>query len=455
MPDVWGQGGSKPVQPRVERFYGAERAVADKAFAEDMKRAVDNGSGDILDLPGSRLAPTEEVVRLREARRQDLLQFQQAMRLHDLRLVEYNQETVKAKRTVGEYAVVVEQLTAQLTKAKLKFEAERNEKERLQKIVVMNQDLAEQLQAMKERCSALTSKVEVANVRLKEARGVYKDRAHIAEEVVRLRKELQESTSDCIRERCAKTEHMSRLDAALTIQTQLQEMVTQQQGELRRLGFKAQDVDTAFDEVRFLKETMQLEQKMRWKQHVIVRANQAVARMKPQLGVIFKDSSKDGTKLKEVKPGFSAHRAGLRSGDVVTKVEGINTKTKADFYGALYGKMPGDTITVQIFRKDARFGSSLIPVKDMPVIMGARGFSVQQVLSLRRLSAEQLPLALCKEDAAAFPTSIVLDDDNEEEPLPLTSARQAVIDERFQHDLRLSGLMLATDAHSCTLEAQA
>jgi putative serine protease PepD len=57
-----------------------------------------------------------------------------------------------------------------------------------------------------------------------------------------------------------------------------------------------------------------------------------------------------GVEVQEVTPGGPAQRAGLRSGDVVRSVDGSTVSEPDDITGALDGKQPGDSVTVEVER---------------------------------------------------------------------------------------------------------
>ena len=57
-----------------------------------------------------------------------------------------------------------------------------------------------------------------------------------------------------------------------------------------------------------------------------------------------------GVEVEEVTPGGPAQRAGLRSGDVVRSVDGSTVSEPDDITGALDGKQPGDSVTVEVER---------------------------------------------------------------------------------------------------------
>jgi putative serine protease PepD len=70
---------------------------------------------------------------------------------------------------------------------------------------------------------------------------------------------------------------------------------------------------------------------------------------RPYLGVSTAAGAA-GAEVQEVTPGGPAQRAGLRSGDVVRSVDGRAVSEPDDITGALDGKQPGDSVTVEVER---------------------------------------------------------------------------------------------------------
>ena len=58
--------------------------------------------------------------------------------------------------------------------------------------------------------------------------------------------------------------------------------------------------------------------------------------------------------MQEVTAGGPAQRAGLRPGDVVLSVDGRTVSEPDDITGALDGKQPGDSVTVEVERNGGR-----------------------------------------------------------------------------------------------------
>ncbi len=70
---------------------------------------------------------------------------------------------------------------------------------------------------------------------------------------------------------------------------------------------------------------------------------------RPYLGVSTAAGAA-GVEVQEVTPSGPAQRAGLRSGDVVRSVDGRTVSEPDDITGALDGKQPGDSVTVEVER---------------------------------------------------------------------------------------------------------
>jgi putative serine protease PepD len=74
---------------------------------------------------------------------------------------------------------------------------------------------------------------------------------------------------------------------------------------------------------------------------------------RPYLGVSTAAGAA-GVEVQEVTPGGPAQRAGLRSADVIRSVDGRTVSEPDDVTGALDGKQPGDSVTVEVERDGSR-----------------------------------------------------------------------------------------------------
>jgi serine protease Do len=74
---------------------------------------------------------------------------------------------------------------------------------------------------------------------------------------------------------------------------------------------------------------------------------------KAVLGVGF---SRDGTDLKilELTKGGPAEKAGFMEGDIITAIDGMKVKVRADLQGYLMKKKPGDEVKVEVEREDEK-----------------------------------------------------------------------------------------------------
>jgi putative serine protease PepD len=84
---------------------------------------------------------------------------------------------------------------------------------------------------------------------------------------------------------------------------------------------------------------------------------------RPYLGVSTAAGAA-GVEVQEVTPGGPAQRAGLRSGDVVVSVDGRTVSEPEDITGALDGRKPGDSVTVEVERDGGR--------KKLDITLGTR-----------------------------------------------------------------------------------
>jgi putative serine protease PepD len=75
---------------------------------------------------------------------------------------------------------------------------------------------------------------------------------------------------------------------------------------------------------------------------------QTIAR--PWIGVSTAPSGGGGAQVAEVTPGGPAERAGLRTGDVITSVDGKRVAEPDDVAGAISSKQPGDEVSIEVRR---------------------------------------------------------------------------------------------------------
>ncbi len=88
-------------------------------------------------------------------------------------------------------------------------------------------------------------------------------------------------------------------------------------------------------------------------------AADAVLGVKLQTGDSSTDTTADGVPLAGVTDGGPAQAAGLRAGDVVTEVDGVNTTTADGLIAAIRFHAPGSTVTVGYLR-DGRSGTAQV-----------------------------------------------------------------------------------------------
>lgn len=73
---------------------------------------------------------------------------------------------------------------------------------------------------------------------------------------------------------------------------------------------------------------------------------------RPLLGVISdKEESTDGAKIKEVTKGSAAEKAGLKTGDLITKIDDTKISNASDLVNAIRAHKPDETVTIT-FKRD-------------------------------------------------------------------------------------------------------
>ena len=81
---------------------------------------------------------------------------------------------------------------------------------------------------------------------------------------------------------------------------------------------------------------------------VVPQLEQGQAIERPWIGVSTSPALGGGAQVAEVVPGSPADRAGIRTGDVITRVDGEGIDEPDDVAGAISSKTPGDRISVEI-----------------------------------------------------------------------------------------------------------
>lgn len=85
-----------------------------------------------------------------------------------------------------------------------------------------------------------------------------------------------------------------------------------------------------------------------------------VEEMTPELARTLKLPSAQGVYLKGVEQGKAAAEGGLRTGDVIIGVNGIQTNNKSELVEAIARYRPGNTIELEFFRQGKRFKTKVM-----------------------------------------------------------------------------------------------
>ena len=237
---------------------------------------------------------------------------------------------------------------------------------------------------------AAAARVRALAAELKNAR---EKQAHYKSDLEKAKHIAHEKT---IKERCLKDKNLhmySHLKESHKINHQYKiekQVVSDELAALR----EAHEVAMALNEelkvdVYNLKTALKADHALRGRQEVIATANDHYRNMNPYLGVIFvnepwpvSSTHSAGVLLSQVRKNCAGHVSGLRTGDVVTEVQGRPTRSKAEFYAAMFGVKPGDTMHFHIIRPSQGPGI----VRSINVTMGANGYELKSVLALRRLA---------------------------------------------------------------------
>jgi serine protease Do len=70
----------------------------------------------------------------------------------------------------------------------------------------------------------------------------------------------------------------------------------------------------------------------------------------PRVGVIFPDEENDDAWIVDVDEDGPAHKAGLKKGDTVTKINGVSVKSVKDFRTRIASRKPDETVTLTVRR---------------------------------------------------------------------------------------------------------
>ena len=65
-----------------------------------------------------------------------------------------------------------------------------------------------------------------------------------------------------------------------------------------------------------------------------------------------------GILILEINEGSNLISQGVKVGDIITKMDGVNTTNTSDLYGALNKHKAGDTVSLTLYRQSALSGQS-------------------------------------------------------------------------------------------------
>lgn len=230
------------------------------------------------------------------------------MRSHQVKLDALAREAKCAQNITDEYRNLANRINAQAEERKKVFKSEM--KAAKAKINALEKENRRLLQRLAQSATQLESMDQL-----------YQDRAYMAAEIERTRNDLLKARkTDNDYHELSQDHHQQEIEI-----NKLRQDLLDCQERLRQL--KGAD-----EELGALRSAVVAGRRTRFRQHVIVRAAQTVATLRPFLGVTFVSEPEEGTLLKEVRIGGSAYAGGLRTGDVVARVNGQPTRTKAGVY---------------------------------------------------------------------------------------------------------------------------
>src|SRR5262245_48182714 len=71
----------------------------------------------------------------------------------------------------------------------------------------------------------------------------------------------------------------------------------------------------------------------------------------PALGILVRPSESEGALVETVEPGSPARKAGIRTGDLITKINDKEVADGADLVSTIRGHKPGDENTLIVERE--------------------------------------------------------------------------------------------------------
>jgi serine protease Do len=84
--------------------------------------------------------------------------------------------------------------------------------------------------------------------------------------------------------------------------------------------------------------------------HSSMRSGLMVENLTPQLGEFFGAKNGNGVLVRSVEKGSRAEKAGLRAGDVITRIGDQSVHDTSDFTSALHGRSKGGSINIGVIR---------------------------------------------------------------------------------------------------------
>lgn len=84
--------------------------------------------------------------------------------------------------------------------------------------------------------------------------------------------------------------------------------------------------------------------------HSSIRSGLMVENLTPQLGEFFGAKNGNGVLVRSVEKGSRAEKAGLRAGDVITRIGDQSVHDTSDFTSALHGRSKGGSVNIGVIR---------------------------------------------------------------------------------------------------------
>jgi hypothetical protein len=159
--------------------------------------------------------------------------------------------------------------------------------------------------------------------------------------------------------------------------------IEQQAGEIaEKMAIHAQCAQTILglnrDVAAITEQSRSLAQAQQNRESLVAEAKAKWLTMRPMIGCEFRDGPAHGVIVTRVREGRACHLAGVRAGDIIEQVNGVETLDNQEFKIEMQKYQPGDKVPFLIDRK----GVILTTV----VQIGSPNMTLDDIMTVRRLA---------------------------------------------------------------------